>query len=95
VVILAAQPVVLEQREIEIEAAALHAPLERPRSEHHRREARRTAQTFLGAAEARIDPPAVDVERMTAERGDRVDDGQRAVLARDRGQLIDGIEHAG
>ena len=39
-------------------------------------------------------PHAADVERMAAERRDRVDDRQRAVLARDRRQLADRVQHA-
>ena len=41
VVILAPEPVVLEQLQVEVEAAALHAPLERARTEHDRRQTRR------------------------------------------------------
>ena len=95
VVILPPQPVVLEQLQVEVEAAARDAPLERPRPEDDRRQARRRAETFLRAAVARVDAPGADVERMPAERGDGVDDRQRAVLARDRRQLLDRIEHAG
>ena len=39
--------------------------------------------------------PRADVERMAAERGDGVDDGQRAVLARDCRKLPHRIQHAG
>ena len=87
VVILPAHPVVLEQLQIEVEAAALHAPRERARAEHDRRQARRRAQTFLRAAVDGVDAPGADIERMAAERRDRVDDRERAVLARDRRQL--------
>ena len=40
-------------------------------------------------------PQRADVERMAAERRHRVDDRQRAVLARDRRQLLDRVQHAG
>ena len=46
------------------------------------------AQALLRAAVARVDAPAADVERMAAERRDRVDDDERAVLARDRRQRL-------
>ena len=65
----------------------MHAPLERARTEDDRRQTRRRAEAFLRAAVARVDAPRADVERMPAERRDRVDDRQRAVLARDRREL--------
>ncbi len=94
-VIRALQPVVLEQLEIQIEAAALHAAAERARREDDRRQAGRRPETFLRAAIARVDGPRADVERMAAERADRIDNGQRAVLPRDRRERVDGIQHAG
>ncbi len=95
VVVLAAQPVVLEQREVEVEAAAFHPLRERARTEHDGREARRPAQAFLRARVRGIHAPAADVERHAAQRRDGVDDGQRAVLARNRGEIAHRVDDAG
>ena len=80
--------------QIEVEAAALHAPLERARREDDRRQAGRRAEAFLRAAVAGVDAPGADVERVTAERRDGVDDRQRAVLARDGRESLDRVQHA-
>ena len=88
VVILAPHPVVLEQLQVEVEAAALHAPLERARPEHHRRQAGRARRgTSACSCRQASMPQRVDLERMSAERGDSVDHHQRVVLAGDRRQL--------
>src|SRR5207249_9396010 len=79
--------------QIEIKAAALHAALERARREDNRRQAGRRPETFLRAAITGVDGPPPDVERLTAERADRVDNRQRAVLARDWRQRVNRVQH--
>src|SRR5947199_5638200 len=95
VMVLALRPIFLEQREIEIEAAALDTPLECPRREDDRRQSGRRAQTFLRAAVDRVEAPCRYIERMAAERRDRVHDRQSVVLPRNRRQLANRIEDAG
>ena len=63
--------------------------------ERDRRDAGRRADALLRAAVRRRRCPSGHVERVAAQRGDRVHNGQRAVLAGDRRDLLDRVEHAG
>ena len=72
VVVLAPHPVVLEQGEVEVEAAALHAPRERRRRERDRRQPGRRAHALLRAAVARrrcpTPPSRAGARRATSRR---------------------------
>jgi len=56
--------------------------------ERHRREARRAGKALLARRIDRVDFPLVDLDGRSAERGDGVDDHQRAVLVRNLGKQL-------
>ena len=94
VVVLASHPVVLEQPEIEVEAAARHEPRAGGARHRNRTQARRRADALLRAGVGDVDAPSGQVHFLAAERRHGVDDGQRARLAGNRRQLPDRIAHA-
>ena len=95
--ILAPEPVVLEQRQIEIERSARRAGLRtqasRARGKRNRRQTRGRAQSLLRAAVTGVRAPSPDIDRVRAKRRDRIHDCQRAVPLRDRADLGHGIQH--
>ena len=71
-------PILAESIHIQIKALDLLGPvlnsLHRFRGKSDRRQTGGTAQTFLGSAVTDIDPPFVHFHRVTAQRGNRIDE---------------------
>ena len=92
-------PIRRQQIHIEIPALDLRfAPggdLQRTRTQRHRRQTGRTAQTFLGAAVNGVHGPLVNPHGAAAERRDRVEQEQRARLVREPGNLLHRRQRAG
>src|SRR5262245_34342304 len=95
VVVLSSNPIVLEQLQVEVKASTFDPAGKRTGAEHHGRETGWRAQAFLGAAETCVNAKLANLERHAAERGHCVDEYQRIVLTRDRGELGDGVENTG
>ena len=93
VVVLTAHPVVLQQREIEIETLALDGALHRARREDDRRQSGRRAKSLLRAAVADVDAPGAHLECDRAKRRDRIDNRQGVELLEN--PLAQGGRHRG
>jgi hypothetical protein len=92
--VLAVEPVVLQQVQVEVETLALYEPRESTRTEDHWGQARTSAQTFLRAAVTCIDAPLADIQRNATKGTDASTIVSASCPRGDSGQLAYGVQHA-
>ena len=92
-------PVLLDEREVEVPRGARRLALayrfHRARAESHRRQPRRRTDSFLRAAVAGVNLPAVDLQRHASERRHSVGHHQRAVRVRHLRDFLDRLMNSG